>query len=193
MKDVNVNENFSILDLEYTAWPGSLERNWSGANEHREIIEIGVISINNLIEKKHLKVLVKPKINDKLSNYIQKLTGITNKLIVKEGVNFFDAWQILKQYFNENNKIYIYGNDDKVIYENLILNNLKDDFGALNFINIRPWIEDKLNINKDSINSSDLSDLLGIKNNNKHRAIEDCRSILEAIKFIKNSRRQFVK
>ena len=30
-----------VYDLEYTAWEGSLERNWGGPNEDPEIIQIG--------------------------------------------------------------------------------------------------------------------------------------------------------
>jgi hypothetical protein len=35
-----------IYDLEYTTWPGALERHWSGKDEYREIIRIGAISID---------------------------------------------------------------------------------------------------------------------------------------------------
>jgi len=50
--------NYSILDLEYTAWDGSRERGRSNKGEHREIIEIGIIAINNDVEYDALNVLV---------------------------------------------------------------------------------------------------------------------------------------
>ena len=39
-----MTEKFVVVyDLEYTAWEGSLERNWRGLDEEPEIIQIGVI------------------------------------------------------------------------------------------------------------------------------------------------------
>ena len=32
-----------LLDTEYTTWEGAQDRNWSGLNEHREIVQIGAI------------------------------------------------------------------------------------------------------------------------------------------------------
>ena len=35
-----------IYDLEFTTWPGALERNWLGKGEYREIIRIGAIIVD---------------------------------------------------------------------------------------------------------------------------------------------------
>ena len=35
-----------IFDTEFTAWAGSQERDFSGPNEYRELVEIGAIKID---------------------------------------------------------------------------------------------------------------------------------------------------
>ena len=37
--DLDSTDRFVIYDTEYTAWEGSLARNWSGPNEHRELLQ----------------------------------------------------------------------------------------------------------------------------------------------------------
>ena len=185
MIDFVIPRRFSILDLEYTAWEGSRERSWSKDYEHREIIEIGMIYFNNFKEYSSLNLLVLPEINPILSQYIQKLTGIDNKLLSNEGINFAKALNLLFDFYSKNtNVILTYGDDFEVIKENINLYNLNFNINNLNFINIRPWIEKKLNIKTNTIDSSDLNNYLGIKKTLKHRAINDCRNIFNAIKFI---------
>jgi len=189
MVKFNIPINYSILDTEYTAWKGSRERNWSNKNEYREVIEIGMIHINNFKEQNLLSLLVLPKINPILSRYIQNLTGIDNKLLKKEGIGFSQALDRLYDFSCQNaNVIFTYGDDDEVIKENINLNNLNFNITKLNFINIRLWIESQLNIKKNTIDSSELNTFLGIKSTLKHRAINDCRNILNAIKFIQSKK-----
>ena len=185
MTDFFIPRNFSILDLEYTAWQGSRERNWSKDSEHREIIEIGMIHFNNFKEYNSINLLVLPEINPILSQYIQKLTGIDNKLLLKDGINFAKALNLFFDFYqNSTNVILTYGDDFEVLKENINLYNLNFNINNLNYINIRPWIEKKLNIRANNIDSSDLNTYLGIKNTLKHRAINDCRNIFNAIKYI---------
>ena len=40
--------NLLIIDAEWTAWEGSMERNWSLENEYREIAQISAFKIYNL-------------------------------------------------------------------------------------------------------------------------------------------------
>ncbi len=79
----NGNPRFIVMDLEYTAWEGSLERNWSGPGEVREIIQLGAVEVTRTVRTwvvgRRLDVHVRPKINPNLSLFIQKLTGISLK------------------------------------------------------------------------------------------------------------------
>jgi inhibitor of KinA sporulation pathway (predicted exonuclease) len=69
-----------VFDLEWTAWPGSFERDWSGPGELREIIQFGAVKAdvaNNLAETGHFECFARPTVNPILSDYIIALTGIT--------------------------------------------------------------------------------------------------------------------
>ncbi len=52
-----------ILDTEYTGWEGSFERNWSGLDEHREIVQIDAIKLKKL---ERCSILIKPTLSHKV-------------------------------------------------------------------------------------------------------------------------------
>ena len=124
---------FILYDMEYTAWKGSRKRNWGHNWEEREIIQISAFKIQkekaekSFTIKDTFNVYIKPTKNPILSNYITNLTGITNKIIKKHAINIKDG--LLRFYdFCSSDKglyhMYSYGNDYKVIKENLILNKI---------------------------------------------------------------------
>ena len=36
---------FVFYDTEYTSWEGAMQRNWSGPNEHRELVQLSAIRV----------------------------------------------------------------------------------------------------------------------------------------------------
>jgi hypothetical protein len=72
----NVIMSCVIADCEYTTWPGALESGWKGANQHREIVQIGAVRLDaQYRELASMALLVKPKINPVLSGLFCTLTG----------------------------------------------------------------------------------------------------------------------
>ncbi len=122
-----------IYDLEFTTWPGAIERNWSGIEEYREIISIGAIRVDldNLQEIEAMEVIVKPSVNPSLSDYCTNLTGITDGHIKVEGIEIHEALQKFASFIEERN-IFSYGFDIVVILENLRLNNIQFNAKTLN-------------------------------------------------------------
>mgnify|MGYP002725720655 CR=1 FL=1 len=114
-----------IYDLEWTTWPGAIQREWSEKDEYREIIRIGAISvdINSLQEVEVLDIFVKPSVNPILSNYCSKLTDISDEKIQTEGIELHDALYKFVDFVGERN-IFSHGNDVVVILENLRLKNI---------------------------------------------------------------------
>ena len=116
---------FIIFDLEYTAWEGTGARQWSGQNEHREIIAVGAIKVKSesmsLIDE--LSLLVKPSVNSNLSPYIQELTKISDREIRERGLSLIEAMHNFAD-FVDGLPVCSYGMDGLVIFENLLLNEI---------------------------------------------------------------------
>jgi inhibitor of KinA sporulation pathway (predicted exonuclease) len=83
-----------VFDTEFTTWEGAWARNWSGPNEHREVVQIAaqIIDLETGLVLDSFSCLVKPSINPVLSDYFINLTGITQTQVDVEGVSFYDAY-----------------------------------------------------------------------------------------------------
>lgn len=173
---------FAIIDLEWTSWKGSHERNWSFEWENREIIQIGTIKFNNLKKIKNKSILVKPNINKNLSCYIQNLTGINQYTMNLYSQTLEKSFIQLTIFFNDVDKIFYNGLDKEIILENCKLNNLRKPNFLKKMINLSPKIREKLNSNKEHYTSSDINKKIGFKKLKTHRALDDCINIFNFIK-----------
>ncbi|MEO1529548.1 MAG: 3'-5' exonuclease [Planctomycetota bacterium] len=178
-----------LFDLEFTAWEGSQNRNWSGTDEHREIVQIGALCLDteNLLELATFERLVQPRINPRLSTYFTDLTGISNEDVQVSGVPFAHAFQDFLD-FASARCFFCYGTDEDVLRENLLLNKM--------FLTGLPMVHDLRNwfrghgVDVENVNSGHLTNALGCQtpvNHREHNALSDCRSILNAVKFIVSS------
>lgn len=116
-------KNIIIFDTEYTSWKGCNENGWEQSkNQFQEIIQISAIKYsfkeNKIIEE--FDQLVKPELNKKLSDYIQDLTGIKQKVLDNNGVSFNQAMLHFHK-FVEYSDCYSYGNDFLVLDQNFKL------------------------------------------------------------------------
>ena len=152
-------ETFIIFDTEFTSWEGSMERNWSGENEHRELVQISAIRVKkkggSISITKKLNLYVKPLINKNLSEYFTNLTGISQDVLDDKALPFKQAIKIFYQFCknskNEKYNLYSMGNDYDVIKENLRIHsvNKKSRFykWEKKFVDIRPFFSRVININ----------------------------------------------
>ena len=69
---------------------------------HQDIIDIGCKVLNENIS---FNSLVKPKSKRLLDEYISNLTGISNKMIVKEGIEYITAYQNFINFIIEHSKL----------------------------------------------------------------------------------------
>ena len=155
----------------------------SGLNPYNDdIIEIG--AIDNLGNK--FNVLI--DINKKLSQKVVELTGITDNLLKKKGINFEDAIYQFKSFldlhYNDNNlysinKVYMiaHNNDafDK-IFLNFSFKKLGLDINNINFIDSYRLAQLVLPQNK-YFSLKSLSKYFGIDLVQDHRALGDCEML----------------
>ena len=175
---------FAILDTEFTAWKGSLERGWSLNWERREIINMAAIKFNNFsnVNIRSFDILCKTNKVKPLPIYIQKLTKISENKINSLGKTFPIGLKKITRFFSDVKIIYVIGWDKKIIIENCKSHKLINPSFINKVVDIRPVISTFLKKNEKEVISSELSKL---KSNNKfkpHTALYDCFSIFYLIK-----------
>lgn len=177
-------QSFIVFDLEFTAWPGSMERAWKGPGEHREIIHIGAVEISSALdETAALDLLVRPRINPVLSDYITALTGITNGQLAARGI---DLAQALPRFldFVAGRPFVCFGRDDIVMRENVTLYGLEAQIQVPNAVNITPWLRAN-GIDTKGLHACDTARAAGVDHTTgDHNALEDARSVAKAIRAL---------
>ena len=174
-----------IFDTEYTAWDGSAARNWTAPGEFREILQIGAVraDIDTLQETASFSVLVKPKLNPVLSDYIQSLTGITQAAIDRSGLSLADAVSRFVA-FCGGRQMFCYGSDGLIIAKNLALTGLRGTQPGLRSENIGLWMAQQ-GLDVRILNSGSLATAAGADfDAPAHDALNDCRSILAAVRAL---------
>ena len=182
-----ISYNYSILDLEYTAWKGSLNRNWSLSYERRQIIQLASLKFTNFKNQKQKKIN-KFFYNNKLTNYFQILTKINQKFINDYGKNINDEMFDINNFFKDVKYIYCIGHDKKILELNEEYINKKFTFKD-KIIDIKPYLAEKLKVSENKIISSQLPKLLNIKNNYiPHNALEDVKCVFDSLKYLNENK-----
>ena len=189
LKDVLTENTIVIFDTEFTSWEGSAERNWSLESENREVIQIGAtkIQINEGFKRiEDFEVFVRPTINPRLSNYIVKLTGISQKQVDMNGVSFSSALKQFLQFIGDSPiNILSNGGDEEIIEENCALNGIGYPSLFKDSIDLKPFFSKILGISENECISSMLPELFGLTNlGSQHNALEDSKAILQILSYL---------
>lgn len=174
-----------IFDTEFTAWEGSMARQWSGPGEHRELVQIGAVRIEpeGLAELAEFVVLVKPTRNPVLSDYFVRLTGITPAMVEAAGHSCAEALQRFLA-FSSDADTFCFGRDDLVLHENVRFNGLDVAWESLAARNIKPWLANTGMI-LNGLHSGNLAKAAGAEFDGRaHDALTDSRSIAAAIRHL---------
>jgi len=171
-----------IFDLEFTAWPGSMERHWMAPGEFREVVQIGAVKVDarNLAATAQFDCLVKPRLNPVISDYLGKLTGITNDAIAERGIDFAIAYERFVT-FADGGAIVAFGRDDLVLAENIALYELRGAPAMPNYKNVIPWLFEN-GIDPCGKHACDVASLCGAHfEGREHDALDDARSVAAGI------------
>lgn len=168
-----------ICDTEYFSDEG-----WNGNHNPdlaREIIQIGALKLDaatlDIIDT--FEVLVKTTVNPRLSDYIIKLTGITQQQVDAHGLPFPQAYQQFMDFVGEG-RFASYGDDWRIFMLTLQLNNMPV-VDLPDRINLRGWINQQAPQTV-GVNSGRLAEVLGVRDRYKeHTALADCHSIRDAL------------
>ena len=185
-----MTDKFAILDLEWTAWEGSVERGWSGPDEEIEIVQFGMAVYADtaaIEEVDSLEVLVRPQINPDLSDYFTQLTGITQEDVDREGIAFPDALGRGSDFLgNSIDTIHCFGSDGNVLHINCDLMGIAPPFPLDLFNSVRKDVAEFLGLAEHGVASSDLPELMGFDvPGQAHTALADVRCIAEALRIMR--------
>jgi len=175
---------FSVVyDLEFTAWDGSMTERWLKPGQFREVVQIGAVKLDagTLQETDSFEVLVKPRLNPRLSTYFECLTGITNAELARRGIDFPDAYDRFVA-FAGNALTTAFGRDDLIFEENFKLYGIGRNTCAPPYMNIAPWLRaNGLNPR----HAGDVAEEAGVSfAGQKHDALFDARSVAHGIRAL---------
>lgn len=163
-----------IIDTEYTTWPGALESGWAEPGQHREVVQISAIRIEDFHEVDHLDILVRPTLNPILSPLFVELTGIDQATVDENGVSFSDALTTVCEWIS-GSPVVCMNADEAVFRENCTINGR--DFSFPSFHRLRPFLETE-GVDLTGLSSGDLHRLTDTPiEGHTHNALHDVRSM----------------
>ncbi|RKN03374.1 3'-5' exonuclease [Streptomyces radicis] len=183
--------SYVVFDLEFTTWRGALERDWSAPGQLREIVQIGALRVSDTHDVlDSYEALVRPLVNQRLSDYFTQLTGITEEMVAGGSLHPAEALSGLLE-FCRGQTVLSYGNDMVVLGENtgwarLRGEEIKAGFLSPSFLNIRPWVNTLAPVTG-SVNVGRLWRVLGLPKpagGEEHSALFDCYSLAAAIRHL---------
>lgn len=171
-----------VMDLEFTAWEGSVARKWSGRNENKEVVQIGAVKLrtDDLQTVDSFEMLVRPRLNPAPSAYLTALTGITDEALAARGVDFITAYRAFLE-FADDAPLWAFGRDDLVLKANLKLYGWEHAVGVPAYTNVIPWFA-KQGIDLSGKHASDVAEAVGtVFEGRKHDALADARGVAAGI------------
>jgi len=172
----------TIFDLEYTAWECSMARRWLAPGEYREVVQIGAVRLcaTSFEILDEFNVLVRPRINARLSPYFENLTGISNEKLGRQGVDFVPAYQRFLEFAGDG-AIAAFGQDQQVLADNIRLYGISGLDALPMFRDLRGWFA-QWGLDPRGLHSCDLGQALGVAfAGQAHDALHDARAIAGAM------------
>jgi inhibitor of KinA sporulation pathway (predicted exonuclease) len=175
----------TVFDLEFTAWDGSLAERWLAPGQFREVVQIGAVKLHpqTFETLSELDVLVKPRINPVISEFLTRLTGVTNEAIAARGMDFAQAYAQFVDFAAEG-PICAFGRDDYVLQENLRLYGIQNAKPLPPHINIVLWLKEN-GVATRGQHACDIARLCGATFGGRdHDGLDDARSVALGIKTL---------
>lgn len=171
------NPKAVVLDLEFTAWEGSMAGGWSRPGEYREVVQIGAVKLDaaRLKIADEFSMLVRPRINPVLSEYFAALTGIGNARLQREGVDFITAYEAFLA-FVDGAATFGFGRDDLVLEENL-KRYVWGTRALPRHVNVVPWLAEQ-GLDMKGKNACHVAEAAGLSfEGHAHDALADAKGV----------------
>ena len=170
--------NVVIFDLEFTAGEGSLASRWTRPGEYTEVVQIGAVKLDGQTLKPldEFDMLVRPRVNPVLSDYLVALTGITNDMLTRRGVDFITAYRAFLD-FTRGAPIWAFGRDDLIFETNLKLYGFAGTLPVPSYVNAIPWFVAQ-GVDLKGKHACDVAEAAGAEfHGRKHDALADAKGV----------------
>jgi inhibitor of KinA sporulation pathway (predicted exonuclease) len=170
-----------VFDLEFTAWEGSMESRWTRPGELTEVVQIGAVKLDaaSLAEIDSFNMLVRPRVNPVLSDYLTELTGITNAAVAERGVDFVVAYRAFLDFVGDA-RIHAHGRDDSILAGNLKLYGWDRALRVPPYANAIDWFMAQ-GLDVAGKSACDMAELVGaVFEGHRHDALADARGMAAA-------------
>jgi inhibitor of KinA sporulation pathway (predicted exonuclease) len=173
-----------VYDLEFTAWDGSMTRRWLEPGEFKEVIQIGAVKVTSDFSPiERFEVLVRPRINPILSDYIQRLTGVTNEAVAARGLDFAEAFERFVAFAGPLPLI-AFGRDDLILHHNIRLYGWKAAPAMPRVVDIRRWLINN-GIDVKGMHACDVGPAAGVPfDGQTHDGLADALSVAAGIRAL---------
>jgi len=174
-----------IFDLEFTAWEGSMASRWTRPGEHTEVVQIGAVKIDahTLKEADTFEMLVRPRVNPVLSDYLVELTGITNEAMARRSVDFIIAYRAFLDFVGDA-VTFAHGRDDLILLGNLKLYGWEKSLSLPRYSNAVSWFAEQ-GIDLAGKRACDVAEAAGATfEGHKHDALADARGVAAGFRVL---------
>ena len=174
-----------IFDLEFTAWEGSMASRWTRQGEHTEVVQIGAVKLDaeTLREVDCFEMLVRPRVNPVLSDYLTALTNISNDDLAYRGVDFVVAYRAFLDFAGEAES-FAHGRDDLILLGNLKLYGWDKALPLLRYSNAVHWFAEQ-GIDLKGKRACDVAEAAGaVFEGHKHDALADARGVAAGFRVL---------
>ena len=180
-----------VFDIEYTAWEGSLGRNWSAPGEFPEIVQIGAVKLaltEGLPELDAIEIAVRPVLSPVLSRYFLDLTGI-DQHIIDRAPGYREAMEAFTTFAEGAERCLCHGMDHLMIARNDQLHGTSFATALPEPASVRPLIGVHLGRNPRTYDSCDLPGLLGEPADGAaHQGLSDARAVAVGLRALVRQR-----
>jgi inhibitor of KinA sporulation pathway (predicted exonuclease) len=167
-----------VFDLEFTAWEGSRARRWSMPGERTEVVQVGAVKLDaeTLRVRDEFNVLVQPRLNPVLSDYLAALTGISNDALKAYAVDFIPAYRAFLDFVGDA-RTFAFGRDDLIFADNLKLYGWSGALPISEYRNVIPWFAEN-GVDLSGKNACDVAEATGaVFIGRKHDALADAKGV----------------
>ena len=174
-----------FFDVEYTAWQGSMQRNWSEPWEFREVVQIGATKVElggGSGTPMYFEQIVRPTLNPILSDYFVGLTGIRQTDVDRNGVDLSMAIDEFLSFCDGSDSACSNGDDATIMTANLARLDLPTPPRLSRLTDIGRLLSRTLDSEGLHITTSDLPIRLGLDiHEPPHQALGDAKALAASV------------